>query len=160
MEVGEEGICKHYYFMDKEGSLFFEGNRITDPWVYGFFYRSLKKTEDGRLLVVCENEHCYIEVEDVPYVIIDISVIRDERGRITRIELLFNGGYKETLDPSTLFVGKKNVLYCRVRRGKFLARFNRRSYYHIVNFIEYSDKAREFQIKINNKPYTITPSPF
>jgi hypothetical protein len=156
MEAGEEMTRKHRYFMDKEGRLFFQGNQITDPWVYRFFLRSLKETEDGRLLVICENEHCYIEAEDVPYVVNDINVIQDERGRIKQIELIFNGGYKEELDPSTLFVGKENVLYCRVRKGKFPARFNRKSYYHIVNFIEYNDKSREFQIKINNQPYTIT----
>jgi hypothetical protein len=156
MEAGEERTRKHRYFMDKEGRLFFQGNQITDPWVYRFFLRSLKETEDGRLLVICENEHCYIEAEDVPYVVNDINVIQDERGRIKQIELIFNGGYKEELDPSTLFVGKENVLYCRVRKGKFPARFNRKSYYHIVNFIEYNDKSREFQIKINNQPYTIT----
>ena len=155
-----ETIRKHYYFMDKEGNLFFEGNQITDPWVYRFFLRSLNETEDGRLLVVCENEHCYIEVEDVPYIINDISVVRVEKESIVHIELLFKGGYKEVLDPSTLHVGKDNILYCRVRKGKFLARFNRRSYYHIVNFIEYNDKTGEFQIKVKNKPFTIMPYHF
>jgi len=157
MKAEEETIRKHYYFMDKEGRLFFQGNQITDPWVYGFFHRSLKQTEEGRFLVICENEHCYIEVEDVPYVITDITVIQNEKEGINRIELLFNGGYKEALDPSTLFVGKENVLYCRVRKGKFLARFNRKSYYHIVSLIEYNNKTGEFQIKVNNQPYTITP---
>jgi hypothetical protein len=110
--------------------------------------------------VVCENEHCYIEVEDVPYIINDISVVRVEKESIVHIELLFKGGYKEVLDPSTLHVGKDNILYCRVRKGKFLARFNRRSYYHIVNFIEYNDKTGEFQIKVKNKPFTIMPYHF
>jgi hypothetical protein len=96
----EEGkIREHRYFMDKEGRLFFRGNQITDPWVYRFFKRSLKETEEGRLLVVCENERCYIEVEDVSYVIIDITVIRDGKGAINRIELLFNGRHREALDP-------------------------------------------------------------
>ncbi|HXG31659.1 MAG TPA: hypothetical protein VNK81_08430 [Thermodesulfobacteriota bacterium] len=160
MKAKEEGVREHHYFMDKEGRLFFQGNQIRDPWVYGFFHRSLRQTKEGRFLVICENEHCYIEVEDVPYVINDINVIKDENGEISRIELLFNGGYKETLDPSTLFVGKENVLYCRVRKGVFLARFNRKSYYHIVNLIEYNDKAGEFQIRMNNRPYTIASRSF
>ncbi|MCI0454109.1 MAG: DUF1285 domain-containing protein [Candidatus Dadabacteria bacterium] len=150
-----EGIRKHYYYMDKEGTLFFERNEIGDPWVYRFFLRSLKQGDDGRFLVICENEHCYIEAEDVPYVINDISVTESEKEEISQIELLFRGGYKEALDPSTLHIGKGNVLYCRVRKGRFIARFNRRSYYRMVNFISYNDKTGEFLINVNGRPYAI-----
>ncbi|HEY7534717.1 MAG TPA: hypothetical protein VH878_02075 [Thermodesulfobacteriota bacterium] len=160
MEGKGKEIRKHYYYMDKEGALFFEGNLITDPWVYRFFLRSLKETEDGRFLVICENEHCYIEVEDVPYVINDISVTQAEKDGIAKIELLFKGGYKEALDPSTLHIGMANVLYCKVRKGTFIARFNRRSYYHMVNYIFYNDKTGEFLIKVKDKPYAISPHYF
>ncbi len=155
MRTQEGKILKYQYFMDKEGRLLFEGNRITDPWAYRFFQRSLKQTEEGRFLVLCENEYCYIEVEDVPYVIIDIAVTIDETAKMTRIELLFNGGYKEALDPSSIFVSKENILYCRVRGGKFSARFNRTSYYRIAKLIEHNEEIGEFQIEVRNETYNI-----
>ncbi len=148
------GIREHQYYLDKEGRLFFEGAPINDPWTFRLFQRNLEVAPDGRYVVVCDGEYCYIRVEDVPYVVTDIEIAYDSEDAIDGITLLFNGGYRERLDPSTLFVGEGNVLYCKVRKGRFPARFNRSSYYSLTRVVEFN-KSEKFHIKVRQKPYRI-----
>lgn len=148
------GIREHQYYLDKEGSLYFEGAVINDPWTFRLFQRNLEVAPDGRYVVICDGEYCYIRVEDVPYVVADIEIAYDSGDTIDRITLLFNGGYRERLDPGTLFVGKGNVLYCKVRKGRFAARFNRSSYYSLTKVVEFNE-SEKFHIKVRRKPYRI-----
>lgn len=96
----------------------------------------MTRAGDGRYLVVCDGEHCYIEAEDVPYVVTDVNVLPHRAGGLDKVELLFGGGWKQTLDPATLVVGRNNVLYCSVRRGEFTARFSRKPYYTLSEYVE------------------------
>jgi hypothetical protein len=61
----------------------------------------------------------------------------------------------ETLDPSTLKVGKDNVLYCRIRKGIFPARFSRAAYYRLAQWIEEDAGAGSFYLTLNGNRYTI-----
>ncbi len=146
---------EHYYYIDKEGRIFFQGMEMNDPWLQRLFHRLLKETDDGRLVVVCEGELCYVEAEDAPYVVSDVKVSVNGEGQIEQIELFFPGGYKNILNPSTLFVGKENVLYCRVRNGRFPCRFNRKSYYCLASYVNYDEISGEFYIEVKGERYLI-----
>src|SRR5262245_24567237 len=111
----------HYHF-DADGHLWHEGAELDDPSILHLFLKSMKPLGDGRFQAFCQGEECVISAEDVPY------VIQDAEFRPKDVLLKFPGGYEETLDPATLFVGRRNVLYCKVRKGAFIARFNRKSY--------------------------------
>ena len=148
------GVREHYYYLDKDGALFFEGNPIDDPWTFRLFQRTMLDNGDGRYLVICDGEYCYIQVEDVPYVVKNIEILSSPSEGVERVELLFGGGYKQVLDPQTLFVGEGNVLYCKVRKGRFTARFSRKPYYSLAELIECKDDKSYF-VRINNKEYII-----
>ncbi len=59
----------------------------------------------------------------------------------------------EILEMSSLQIGKDNVLYCRVKEGKFTARFSRKSYYQLAEFIEQSENEEMFFISLNGEKY-------
>lgn len=145
----------HRYHVDREGALFFEGCRLNDPWTLRFFLRNMDVDEQGRYVVVCDGEYCYIEAEDTPYVVVDLDVKTSGSGSVEGIELLFAGSYKERLDPYTLFVDHGNIPYCMVRKGRFPARFNRKSYYHLASYVDFDESKGLFWITVGGRDFTI-----
>jgi len=69
--------------------------------------------------------------------------------------LIFPGGYREVLDPTTLQVGKDNVLYCKIRKGEFKARFNRKAYLELARQVQFDSAKNSFYITLNRKDYPI-----
>jgi hypothetical protein len=144
----------YHYFLDKEGQLWHEGTEITDPRFALTINRSLQKTPEGKFLAKCQGENCFVEVEDVPYVVQDVAFHKDG-GRLRQIDLLFSGGYMEILDPSTLHVSSSDVLYCRVRRGEFSGRFTRKSYFKLTPFVGEDPQSHHYYLEMNGKRYPI-----
>lgn len=138
-----------HYWIDAEGQLWHEGSDLEDPGLLNFFMRKMETLPDGRFHVLCQGEDCFITAEDVPYVIQNIQVSPDQ------IEVIFPGAYREKLDPSTLRVGTGNVLYCRVREGKFRARFNRKSYLELAKQVQFDAKKNTYSLTIGQKTYPI-----
>lgn len=138
-----------HYFIDAEGAIWHEGTEFDDSDLLNFFMKNLEQLPDGRYHAVCQGEECYLTCEDVPYVVQEIEF------QAGKVELIFPGGYRELLDPGTLSVGVKNVLYCRVRKGRFPARFNRKSYLELAKAIKFDPKAKSYYLTVDNKKYTI-----
>jgi len=139
----------YYYKIDTEGRLWHEGSEITDPKVLKFFMKKMERLEDGRIQVLCMGEKNFIEVEDVPYVVQEVRIKTDE------IDLIFPGGYRERLNPNTLFVGKGNVMYCKIRTGTFKARFNRKPYLELSRLVGLNKKTNGYYLKLKNQKYPI-----
>ena len=138
-----------YYYLDAEGLLWHEGVEFDDPDLLRFFMENLRPLPDGRFHLLCQGEDCFITCEDVPYVVRDISVQPRE------IELEFSGHYRERLDPATLWVGVGNVLYCKIRGGKFSARFNRKSYLEIARQVGFDPQNKSYHLTVDKKRYPI-----
>jgi len=138
----------YHYLIDEEGGLWIEGTQLTDPKVLKFFMRTMEPGPGGNFLVNCLGEKNIIRAQDVPYVVQGLDW--NEAG----IELIFPGGYREVLDPDTLFVGEKNVMYCKVRGGKFTARFQRKPYLELARHIE-GKLGQGFFLKYRGQKYAI-----
>jgi hypothetical protein len=149
MEVDNVQDRIWHYSMDTEGHLWHDGAEFEDPQVLKFFMRKMEKQADGKFKVICQGETCYIEPQDVPYVVQKINFLPD------KIELIFQGDYREALDPISLYVGKDNVLYCKVRGGNFNARFNRKPYLELAHQIEHDPKHHGFCLIFGGKSYPI-----
>jgi hypothetical protein len=145
----------YHYFLDKEGHFWHEGTEVTDPRFALTIHRSLKRTQDGKLVAKCQGENCFIEAEDVPYVVQDVAFHKDA-GRLRQVDLLFSGGYMEILDPSTLRVSHDNVLYCLVRSGEFAARFTRKSFFKLAPFIGEDSENHRYYLEMKEKRFSIT----
>lgn len=149
MMSNEEPNRVWHYFIDSDGHLWHDGSEFDDPAVLNLFMKNMTSLPNGRCHVFCQGEECLITSEDVPYVVQDVEFAPRE------IRLKFPGGYTEILNPSTLFVGERNVLYCRVRDGKFTARFNRKSYLDLAKRVECDDERGEFTLTVDNRRYPI-----
>ncbi|MGZ3580100.1 MAG: DUF1285 domain-containing protein [Syntrophales bacterium] len=142
--------------IDKEGVWYYKGNEIFRNEIVKFFYQNLKKDEAGRYLIELENDRCYLEVEDTPYVVKAIYKCTAESDNEECIYLLLSDQSLEKLNCDSLRAGRDNVLYCSVKEDAFSARFSRASYYQIAVFIECSDCGNEYYISLNGKRFGIT----
>ena len=128
-------------FLDKEGRWFHEGVEITHPRTIELFSRSVVKDPSGGYRLQIGKEWAKIEVEDTPYMVRSLEIKKD------KIILILNDKSQEELDPTTLWLGKDNVLYCKVKNGEYPARFLRPAYYQIMQFLEEDEKGFFLSLK-------------
>ena len=100
-----------------------------------------RKPSGGYEIWIDERYHADVEIEDTLYVV--TAVDAEAAGHFT-VDL--NDGTTELLNPDSLQVGAKDVLYCRVKNGSERARFLRTAYYQLANFIEEVGPGR-FQLR-------------
>jgi uncharacterized protein len=144
-------------FIDKHGMWYIHGEEMTRKDIVQYFYRYLKKDSNGNYLLEIDNEHHYVEVEDVPYIIerVDASFSRNDGQPC--IEIALSDGNIEELDLSVpLWTGKGNVMYGRVKRRQYVARFSRPAYYQLCELLEYDSIRGNYAIAINNHSYPLT----
>jgi uncharacterized protein len=116
----------------------------------------LESDHTGRYLVRNEKEAFYIEVEDVPYTVISVEFKSNEEGGTSFFNILLSDDSVEQLDPSTLRIGKENVLYCSVKKNVFEARFTRKSYYQLAKYIQHDPGKDIYFLILNNRHYEIS----
>jgi hypothetical protein len=114
---------EYHYIVAHEGRIIHDGTEIVDPATLRFFLRAMKRTPDGRWLVVCQGEHNWFEVRDTPFVVQRLH-LDCEGNRLRAVELSFVADLREPLDPASL-ESEGGMLYCRIRSGPFRARFGR-----------------------------------
>lgn len=139
--------------IDKEGVWYYRGAEMFRKDIVNLFYQNLRRDHDGRYLLELENDRCYLDVEDTPFVVRGVD--RIEEGRKEAIHLDLIDDTTEPLEPSTLRIGPDNVLYCFVKKGAFEARFSRAGYYQIAQYIDYDSTGDSFFIKLNGQSYPI-----
>jgi hypothetical protein len=61
----------------------------------------------------------------------------------------------EPLDPTSLWVGEENVIYCQVREDRLPARFLRPAYYQLAEFIHEDRTQNQFYLSFEGKRYNI-----
>lgn len=121
-------------FIDKEGRWFFQGSEMIRRDIVLLFCRHLHRDSQGRYLIRLAEEESYVDVEDTAFVISRIDL--QSHGECEPcFHIWLNDDSREVLNLDTLFVGKGNVPYCRVKEGKFPARFQRQAYYQLAEHV-------------------------
>jgi hypothetical protein len=134
--------------IDKDGRWFYENSEIIHPTIFKLFCDSLQMDEAGRYRIIVENELCYINVEDAPF------IVRTIHGDCNcGLVISLNSQYSEELDPETLFIGKDNILYARLKSG-IPVKFNRNSYYQLALMMEESENG-EPCLKVKGRVHKI-----
>lgn len=140
--------------IDKDGTWFHHGAPIIHQGILQLFYRSIRQDEKGRYLLVLKEQTCVLEVEDTPFVIARTTLMPpDPDDSRERFLLRLVDGTEETLDPATLTVAADHVLYCKIRGGRFPARFSRPAYYQLARHIEQDAKTRGFFLMVAGRRY-------
>jgi len=132
--------------IDKEGKWYYKGAPMIRKDICLFFYEHLVRDSKGRYLLHIGDEKCYLEVEDTPFVVIRVDVGVD-------FTILLNDRTQEVLRLGTLWIGKDNVLYCKVKDNNYDARFNRPSYYQFANYITYDEERDKCFIPFDGNRY-------
>jgi len=141
--------------IDKDGIWYFEGKEIFRNEIVRFFYENLKQDQRGRFLIELDNEQCYVDIEDTPFIIESIDKNKLEGDNQEIIFMNLKNGAIEKLNPETLWIGKKNILYCMIKKGSCKARFSRAAYYQIANLIEHDIKTDMYFIFLNGNTFYI-----
>jgi uncharacterized protein len=141
--------------IDKDGIWYYRGAHMFRKDILCIFFENLNVDDEGRYFVKLNEEICYLDVEDTAFVITTVSKTKDPADCLERLEVLLNDDSKEILNLSTLAVGRDNVMYCRVKDGIFAARFVRKSYYQLAEFIEQDGPNDDFYILLNGEKHFI-----
>jgi hypothetical protein len=136
----------------RDGNWYNDDEQIENPRIAMLFSQSIRRNPDGGYYLQVAEERAPITVEDTPYV---VKAIEDDGAG--NFIVVTNDDAREPLDPSTLEVGRDNVLYCRVKRGEFQARFLRTAYYHLSGHF-LAEEGETFSIMIGGRRYPIKMS--
>ncbi len=156
-EVGALQPCEIY--VDEEGDWYYKEARIVRQDIIELFLGHIVFNDQAGFLIELNNRQCLLEAADTPFVIsrVDRAVENTkEEKMILRLKYLQE---PELLDPGTLYVGKDNVLYCRVLGGRFPARFSRPAYYQLTQWIQEDPQDGSFFIEINGQRHPILMTP-
>lgn len=132
--------------IDKDGNWYYKGAQVIRRDIYLYFNKHLAMGADGSYLLHINNEKCYLEVEDTPFVIRKVDF---QNG----FKIALNDESEETLLLDTLWIGKDNVLYCKVKDKRFDARFNRPSYYELTKYVDHDEAEDKYFISVDGIRY-------
>jgi len=141
--------------IDKDGIWYYRGAHMFRKDILSIFFEHLQMDGSGNYFIELNGEIYYIDVEDTPFVVTAVYKTMLPANGNEQIEILLSDDKMEILDMNSLFVGENNVIYCRIKSGKFSARFVRKSYYQLAEFIEEDDHGEKFCIVLNNQKYFI-----
>lgn len=148
MSAPKKPLRSWHYYIDAEGIVWHDGTELDDPELLHFFMEKLHREKDGSLQLICQGELCTFECEDVPYVVQSFDEIKEG------LLLHFPGKYEELLKPESLRVGKENVLYCKVKKGEFDARFSRKAYWELAKRISQNEE-KKYILHLQGRDYPI-----
>jgi len=141
--------------IDKDGVWYYRGAHMFRKDILCIFFEHLQRDDCGRYFIRLNDETCYLDVEDTAFVISAVFHTKDDAGDEDQLEVLQSDDSMEKLDLNSLFVGADNVMYCKIKQGRFTARFTRKSYYQLAQFIEADEENGLFYVFLNNKKYYI-----
>jgi len=141
--------------IDKEGVWYYCGAHMFRKDILCVFFENLHIDDCGKHFIELNGEIYYVDVEDTAFVVTAIYRTKAQEDGHDRIEILLSDDSLERLDLESLFVGDGNVMYCRIKEGKFVARFTRKSYYQLAELIEVDDTGDQYYIALNHQKYFI-----
>jgi len=142
--------------VNAEGDWYFQGRKIIREDLIETFLEHIRAGPDGTYRIEMGRSRCLLDAEDTPFVITRVDRSREEGTDRERILLRVRYCTKaETLDPATLYVGKEQVLYCRIRSGTFRARFSRPAYYELAQWIEEDPDSGGFCLRLHGVVFPI-----
>ena len=141
--------------IDKEGIWYYKGAHMFRKEILSVFFENLKIDECGKYLIELDEERYSLDVEDTAFVVAAVSKTKLTDFGLEQIDVILSDDSCEKLEINSLYEGRDNVLYCLVKKGRFAARFLRKSYYQLAEFIEQSENERDYFISLNGEKFQI-----
>jgi hypothetical protein len=144
--------------IDREGDWYYRGSPMQRADIVSHLCRYLRKEESrGLYIIQMGKQRCYLEVEDTPLVVTSV-LYQEAKAEEDQAELFLSIKHlktKQPLSPRTLWVGRDNVLYCRVMEERIPARFLRPAYYQLAHFIHEDKEDHRFYLLLKGKRHYI-----
>lgn len=137
--------------LDSEGNWYQGEYPILHERTVQYFYKNIAYDEDANYFLTGEDKPVFIDVEDVAFWINKLEKT------IAGYLITLTDGTIELLNPQTLWMGKKNALYCLVKGGHIPARFFRGPFFEIMAGLE-TEKGKYF-LTIARKKCEIARTP-
>lgn len=135
-----------------DGKWYADDEAIENARIALLFARHVRPDGKGGWLIDVGIDRQAVIVEDTALVVRSV-----EGAPVMGFTIESNDGVREPLDCTQLWVGPRNVLYCRLMRGsrgEFAARFLRPAYYALARWIE-TDAADESSIVSGGRRFSI-----
>jgi hypothetical protein len=141
--------------IDQNGVWYFQGAEMICQDIVEMFYSNLEMDDEGRYLVRMGKQVCVLEVEDTPWIIKEVNYIAREEGKPSTFQIRLSDNSVEALDLEKMWMSNENVLYCKIKKGRFHARFSRPAYYDFSKYIQHDEKADQYFLTLNGKRHRI-----
>ena len=115
--------------IDRDGGWFHEDDEVSHEGILASLREGLQVDGAGHFLQIGP-VRVPVEVDDAPF-----AVVRFEAEGDGWILWLIDGS-REALDPATLRLGRGDVPYCRVKGGRFDARFSRAATWQLLQHVD------------------------
>jgi uncharacterized protein len=141
--------------IDSEGAWFYRNAKMMRQEIIGLFYEHLRQDACGKYYIEIGQQRCAVDVDDTAYVVWALRWARREAAEDFAL-LLLSDGSSERLDPGTLRIGENHIPYCRVKNGRFEARFSRPAYYEFTERLHYDLSNDTYFVLLNNQQYPLS----
>ena len=139
--VWTEDLPPCLIYVDKEGRMWHQGAEMTHPGINRLLMDHVEMDRVGRYIIEFNGQRCLVEVEDTFFVVNRLEARLDPDDGVEAFLVTLNDGSQEELDLESFNQSEDNVLYTRVKAGRFPARFLRAAYYQLAEYIvEYNGK--------------------
>jgi len=138
--------------VDVEGRFWHQGAEMVHAGINKLLMDHVDLDEKGRYVITFAGQRCFVEVEDTFFVVVRAERVALDDGK-ARYRLTLNDGGHEWLAPATLRQSPENILYARVREGRFPARFLRPAYYQLAEHVEERNGA--YMLKVEGRGFPI-----
>jgi hypothetical protein len=98
--------------------------------------------DDHRFILENGYDWTYFQVEDVPFFVRSLHISEDENRAPQLVEIVLSDESREELDLSSLSVGARDAVYCRVKGGEFSARFDPAAQTGLAPLLQEADDGR------------------
>jgi hypothetical protein len=132
---GSDDLPPCLIHVDLEGRMWHLGAEMTHEGINNLLRDNVSLDEYGNYIVSLGGRRCFAEVEDTFFTIARVDGEYAPDGGLVSVILTLNDGTTEKLDPTSLHQNRENVMYARVKDGRFPARFLRRGYYQLTEFV-------------------------
>jgi hypothetical protein len=141
--------------IDRNGVWYYQGAEMIRQDIVKMFYGNLEMDDEGRYLIRMGKEVCLLEVEDTPWIVKEVNPAAGPDGNPSAFQIRLSDNSMEELRPEELWMSKENVLYCKIKDGRFRARFSRPAYYEFSRYIQHDKKNQRYFVTVNSRVYVI-----
>jgi hypothetical protein len=156
INLSENGLPPCGILIDSEGDWYYRGSPMERADIVSHLCQHLRREESsGQYIIQMGTQRCYLEVEDTPLVVTGVfhQGKREEQEQEQLYLSIKHLTTHQPLNPTSLWVGRDNVLYCRVMQDAIPARFLRPAYYKMAEFNQEDEEEDRFYLLLGEKRY-------